>query len=504
MVLVRAKVQISQKDAKGLCAYRRRTYKTPSGLDSQKKKRWSDMLVATRSVRPPGRLGFSGVFEQLVLVLAVAFGSAAAHAQAAPLNNGFGSDASRAETNAPGIRDETQPTNKITMDNWQLYHEYMPDGMVMLFEGKYFWKMPNDVQIDIGPTVIHALPKNYLDATEKYSGQVKLVDLPDGALTLSGYQGGLPFPDPAEPHAGWKILANLWFRYLPHLSVDTNGVVCTMDSGNRVSCKTGMKIYRQLAYNTDPGVPPIIAGAEGKYFTQYESVKEPEQERYTTVLTISYADLTRPEDLYVFLPALRRSQRMSASARCSPDLGTDETPDDRRYGFNMNLTRIEAELLGEKRILALMDISIPPGRFPDNYDMPLGWPKPSWGKWQIRSVYIVNVTKLGGGSGHCLGRRVVYVDKATYAPLWEDLYDETMKPWRLVGFFLRTLDIPGIGVVDTSNSMVYAFWDVKYSHATIFAEPGEGEPFYLDEQAPRDFFDLEKYTTPEGLSLIMR
>jgi hypothetical protein len=390
------------------------------------------------------------------------------------------------------------------MTDWQQYRDYMPDGMEMLFEGKYSWKMPNDVELDIGPTVIHSLPKNYLDATEKYSGQVQLVELPGGGLTLSGYQGGLPFPHPAEPHAGWKILANLWFRYLPHLSVDTNGVVCTMDSGNSISCKAGMKVYRQLTYNTDPGVPSSIGGAEGKYFTQYESVKEPEQERYTTVLTTSYTDLTRPEDVYVFIPALRRYQRMSASARCSADLGTDETPDDRRFGFNMNLAGINAELLGEKKILTLMDFSIPPGRFPENFDMPLGWPKPSWGKWQIRSVYVVNVTRLKTSSGSCLGKRVVYVDKATYAPVWEDLYDESLKPWRFVGLFLRTLDVPGIGTLDTSNSMVYAFWDVKYSHATIFAEPGQGEPFYVNQEAPKEFLDLERFTTPGGLSLIMR
>lgn len=437
-------------------------------------------------------------------MLAVAFGSIAASAQAAAQQNiATNSNVIPLQTNAPENKDPT-PSGSVTMQNWQQYREYMPDGMAMLFAGKYLWKMPDDVQMDIGPTVIHALPQTYLDATEKYSGQVKVVALPDGGLTLSGYQGGLPFPSPAEPHAGWKILANLWFRYLPHLSVDTNGVVCTMDSGNRVSCKAGMKVYRQLAYNTDPGVSPTVSGASGKYFTQYESVKEPEQERYTTVLTTSYTDLTRPEDVYVFIPALRRYQRMSASARCSADLGTDETPDDRRFGFNMNLTGIRADLLGEKKILALMDFSMPPGRFPENFDMPLGWPKPSWGKWQIRPVYVVNVTKLGINSGHCLGKRVVYVDQSTYAPLWEDLYDEAMQPWRFVGFFLRTLEVPEIGTIDTSNSMVYGFWDVKYSHATIFAEPGEGEPFYINQQAPNDFLDLERFTTPGGLSLIMR
>ena len=55
-------------------------------------------------------------------------------------------------------------------------------------------------------------------------------------------------------------------------------------------------------------------GAEGKYFTQYEMIKEPEQERFTTVLTISYADLARSEDVYVFIPSLRRYLRVLDAA----------------------------------------------------------------------------------------------------------------------------------------------------------------------------------------------
>jgi hypothetical protein len=85
---------------------------------------------------------------------------------------------------------------RITMQNWQNFKQFMPDGMVALFEGKYFWKMPADVSMEIGPTVNYPLPKNYLEATEKYSSQVKIVELPDGGLTLAGYQGGIPFPNP--------------------------------------------------------------------------------------------------------------------------------------------------------------------------------------------------------------------------------------------------------------------------------------------------------------------
>src|SRR5260370_15257324 len=63
---------------------------------------------------------------------------------------------------------------RITMENWQNYKEFMPDGMIALFKGRYYWKMPPDVEMEVGPTVIHPLPKTYLDATEKHASQVTL------------------------------------------------------------------------------------------------------------------------------------------------------------------------------------------------------------------------------------------------------------------------------------------------------------------------------------------
>ena len=33
---------------------------------------------------------------------------------------------------------------RITMANWQQYKQFMPLGMIKLFEGTYGWKMPAD------------------------------------------------------------------------------------------------------------------------------------------------------------------------------------------------------------------------------------------------------------------------------------------------------------------------------------------------------------------------
>src|SRR5690349_12450329 len=59
------------------------------------------------------------------------------------------------------------PGTKITMQNWQQYKNFMPFGMTKFFEGQYFWKMPADIELEIGPTVGNNVPQSYIAATEK-------------------------------------------------------------------------------------------------------------------------------------------------------------------------------------------------------------------------------------------------------------------------------------------------------------------------------------------------
>src|ERR1700733_12167168 len=63
---------------------------------------------------------------------------------------------------AAAAGDSIPPGTTITMQNWQQFQQYMPDGMVALFEGKHFWKMPADVKMEVGPSIVHPLPKTYM------------------------------------------------------------------------------------------------------------------------------------------------------------------------------------------------------------------------------------------------------------------------------------------------------------------------------------------------------
>lgn len=133
---------------------------------------------------------------------------------------------------------------------------------------------------------------------------------------------------------------------------------------------------------------------------------------------------------------------------------------------------VQVQYLGERKILALVDANLPQGKFAGGYDMPLGWPTPSWGKWQLRDTEVISVSKIPShAAGYCYGKRVMYVDKAFWGALWEDLYDANLKPWKFFGLFLRTLDVPTVGPVNATGSQVEAYWDIQNKHSTFFSDP---------------------------------
>src|SRR6516225_3570834 len=95
------------------------------------------------------------------------------------------------------IQDNTAGT-AITHQNWQRYQQFMSAGMVELFKGTDFWHLPEDVRIEVGPTVPIPLPSRYLADTSRYSNQVRLVRTAAGGYVPVNYVAGLPFPHPLE------------------------------------------------------------------------------------------------------------------------------------------------------------------------------------------------------------------------------------------------------------------------------------------------------------------
>jgi hypothetical protein len=400
----------------------------------------------------------------------------------------------------------------ITMANWQQYKQFMPLGMIKLFEGRYGWKMPADVQITVGPSHIGGnLPGTWVAATEKYGTQTQVELLPNGHYEMRNYYGGTPFPNPQEPYKGWKILANVFYAFVPTLYVNSPSnyaAVWAVDRFGDIAPSSLDVVYRWSAFITDPGFPPTENYAPGTWYTEWGMQETPEQARYTATLSLYYINQeSNPyPDTYIFVPALRRSLRLSATARCSPVFGFDWTYDDTKTnGFNGSTSVYTGDYLGDRKILTLAVFNTDGGDFPQGYDMPLGWPKPSWGKWEIRPMVIDDVHRIQSEApGYCYSSRVMYVDKELWDGEWVDLFDSNHQLWKSISYFNDIGQVPGLG--RTWDGVASMAWDLQNTHMTVwsgFGNPGHHKP-YLDFNAPKEYFNGVKYGSPAGLMQILR
>jgi hypothetical protein len=403
-----------------------------------------------------------------------------------------------------------KPGTTINSSNWQQYKQFMPYGLQTLFSGQYHWKVPADFQITVGPTKSLPLPRGYMQASEQFGSQTSMGTTPSGHHYVNNYVAGAPFPNPQEPNKGYKLLSDVWFSYVPDLyaqQFDHPGESCTSDRFGNISCTTIAWIYRQTGYNTDPGVPRNLPQAGDVWFTEWFMVETPEQSRYTTNLTLFHKNPEAPEDDYVFVPALRRSLRLSVNARCAPAAGSDFVLDDyKTVGFNGGLALFDSKFLGHRKVVDLLDdYTMDTGKFPQNYVMPLGFPTPSWGNWQLRDVDVIDVRRVPSDSkGYCYGSRIMYVDSHFDYGIWVDIYDSNLKLWKIFWNAPRAADVPQVGHV-TTNSTTGGMWDVQNEHMTMVSTvdaAGVGPKFNQD--APAEYHDYNKYATPGGLMQIFR
>ncbi len=399
------------------------------------------------------------------------------------------------------------PGTVITMQNWQQYRQFMPDSLIALFSGKYQWKFPPDFRMVVSPTTVYRNPPQFAKDTQKYASQVRIVNLPDGGHNIEGYVAGLPFPNPQEPLKGWKLLVDDWYAYQPV-------VLCGPDvwgiQQDRFGNRTPTHLIwdtRRMSHNSDPGHPVNDPRGKGEFLVEYTQLVVPEQIKYLTIMTIYYDNLSKPEDLYVFIPALRRSLRMSTAARCAPFANGDWTYDDTHRGaFNGNATRFDADYLGKRRILESLDVTNDLNKLLDykNYYQPVMWGKPTLETWQVRDTWVINVHPIPAFvKGYCYARRILYIDEESYLSEWADLYDANNVLWKADYDPQGMVQVPGVGEA-WNNDGWGSIYDLQNSHMSL----GVLGVWHANQDCKNlhgvDYTNFEHFFTLSALAQIMR
>jgi hypothetical protein len=397
----------------------------------------------------------------------------------------------------------------------------MSNGLAALFEGKKFWRLPADLQIEVGPKTSIPLPRKYLQDTARYSNRVTLTRTSSGGYVPKGYVAGLPFPNPLEGDPalrGQRIFWDAYYRYQPRVQ-SAPGYTYTLDSyGNMTQSSEVRAVYSQLAYLSELEFPQTIPDGEPYYFARFEEQLAPEQGKYSAVLDLIPSDPTQLDELYEYVPTLRKSLRLSQEARCARVFGSDYLIDDESGGPPGLPQLFQIDYLGEKQILALehatresFDFPLAPTQLDDRYYYRGGagivpFPKPAMGIWELRDSYVISLKRLPRfAKGYCYSERVMYVDKENYFGAGElDLYRAPGDLYKTQLVFLCPAEIPATGgdvaeLLTGPNTGLLV--DFPNRHVTL-------SPYLrscVNSECAKDgYLDITRYASPEGLLKIVQ
>lgn len=312
---------------------------------------------------------------------------------------------------------ELKPGDTVGPNNWQRIQ-----GMV----GENFLnRVKAGHTLQIKPTKTYRHLKEYTDATEKHSAKVRL--RANGELI--GYVAGQPFPkfELSDPQVGQKLAWNFFWRWLGD-DYKTGGAVkggkiirsaIEKDGAERRADLVSYFLFPRTRYNSDPR--PAIPGYEHIDYMQLRIDSYPRDAAGTTTLEIRYSDPNRADDLYIYIPSIRRIRRATTTQRCQT-LAPSEFNLDDINSFNGKITDFNYKFLGEKKMLAnLSQEHFPFHRKPGDY-LPLDE------KWEVVDTYVLEITPKD--PNYCYPRKLLHLNKVTYDTHWTLIWDKRGEYWK--------------------------------------------------------------------------
>jgi hypothetical protein len=311
----------------------------------------------------------------------------------------------------------------IGPQNWQRAQGMVGENLLNRIKSGY--------TLQIKPTKTYRPLKEYIEATEKYSGKIRLG--PNGELL--NYVAGQPFPklDSNDPQIGQKLAWNFFYRWLGD-DYKTGGAVkggkiiraaIEKDGSERRADLVSYFMFPSTRYSSNP--KPSFPGYEHVDFMQLRVDSYPRDASGTTTLEIRYKDPGRADDLYIYLPSIRRIRRATTTQRCQT-LAPSEFNLDDINSFNGKITDFNYKYLGDKKILAnISQENLPFARKPGDY-LPLNE------KWEVVDTYVLEITPKD--SSYCYPKKILHLNKVTFDTHWTLIWDKRGEYWKeQFGFF---------------------------------------------------------------------
>lgn len=323
---------------------------------------------------------------------------------------------------AHGAEAELKPGETISPHNWEPIKDMVGENFLSRVKQGYTFQ--------IKPPTRYQPPREYVEATKKYSAAVRLG--PNGELL--NHVAGVPFPtiDPRDPQAGQKIAWNFYWRWQGDDYKGGGGTeagrmityAIEKDGSERRADAYSYFLFPRTRVTLDP--KPVIPGYEHIDSLNFRVGSYPRDSSGTTTFEIRYADPKRPDDLYLYIPSLRRIRRSTTTQRCQTLAPGEFNLDDVDF-FRGKITDFNYKLAGEKRVLT----NYAQERVP--YHRKTGDYLPSDEKWEVQEAYVLEITPKD--PNYCYPKKVLWIDKVAWETTWGMTWDRKGEYWKEMALF---------------------------------------------------------------------
>jgi hypothetical protein len=317
---------------------------------------------------------------------------------------------------------EPKPGDVINSANVDQYKDYFP--LIMYGFIKDGWGFVAPCTVHVREKTKVDVPITFIEASKKNIGKVTLN--PDGSI--SGLEGGLPFPDPQEPNRALKIMWNQYYRWRSDGYSYNDGYWYTSQRKGGAITKALSQIDMFFySHRTAVDPKPVFPNAHNLFSALWLNSRSGANKDMVT-LAWRYNDPTKNDDMWTYIPTLRRTIRMVSSERANPVRGTPFTWDD-FYGFDGRIMDFTPTLVNEPKILALMNqqTKCTKGTKNENgylYAVVSGPEDPL----ELRDFYCIDVVPKN--PRHPEQKKTLWIEKEIFHVMYTHVYDKQGNLWK--------------------------------------------------------------------------
>ncbi len=292
---------------------------------------------------------------------------------------------------------EITPGITITKDN---FREYLSELEELLDPGTYKVIVEclkkGFITVPVVEMQEYPQSKNFHRYTDKYAGTCRVG--PNNELI--GWKAGLPFPDPKN---GAELTWNVDRKGMDVDQYSFYGDFNLFSGEGNLERQYRWR-YFSMIYTGRFLVPPLhdLPQNNGEIRLKESFIMlKPFDIRGFCFLRTRYEDIDRWDDVYTYIPAIRRVRRLTGADVCDPMLGSDAIYDDFQL-FRQKITSKMTFNMREKEMLV-------PSAWVFGKDRPDVKSGTYQTTWQIRPVQILEITT--NDPDYIYSKRVVFMEK---------------------------------------------------------------------------------------------